>query len=98
MGDLFFDLANFSVNHEFDETTSAVLLEAHFGDVRDERLGALRLMRLHVGLPGGDVGRRAAGRSRSSTSTSGPIRGRHFERLERTAASQPFGEALELIA
>ena len=32
MGDRFFDLANFSINHELDADASAVLLEAYFGD------------------------------------------------------------------
>ena len=37
---------------------------------------------LHVGLPRGDVGRRAARRSRSSTSTSASTPTKHFDRLE----------------
>ena len=45
MGDRFFDLANFSVNHELSEAESAELLRAYFGDVREEDLRALTLMR-----------------------------------------------------
>jgi thiamine kinase-like enzyme len=45
MGDRFFDLANFSINHEFDEASNHALLEAYFGSLRDEDLRALRLMR-----------------------------------------------------
>jgi thiamine kinase-like enzyme len=45
MGDRFFDLANFSVNHELSEGESDLLLVAYFGEVRDEHREHLRLMR-----------------------------------------------------
>ena len=45
MGDRFFDLANFSVNHELSEAESDALLEAYFGEVTDEAREHLRLMR-----------------------------------------------------
>jgi thiamine kinase-like enzyme len=45
MGDRFFDLANFSINHELDDGQSATLLEAYFGEVPTHELEALALMR-----------------------------------------------------
>lgn len=45
MGDRFFDLANFSVNHEFDVEDDRRLLAAYFGEVRESDLAALRMMR-----------------------------------------------------
>jgi len=45
MGDRFFDLANFSVNHELPEAESDALLDAYFGEVTDEAREHLRLMR-----------------------------------------------------
>jgi thiamine kinase-like enzyme len=45
MGDRFFDLANFSVNHELSEEESDTLLEAYFGEARDEDREHLRAMR-----------------------------------------------------
>jgi thiamine kinase-like enzyme len=45
MGDRFFDLANFSVNHELAPTDSDILLQAYFGELRDEHREHLRLMR-----------------------------------------------------
>ena len=45
MGDRFFDLANFSVNHELSEDEGDTLLDAYFGGVTDEAREHLRLMR-----------------------------------------------------
>ena len=45
MGDRFFDLANFSINHELDAAQSEALLAAYFGEVRTPDAQALELMR-----------------------------------------------------
>ncbi len=45
MGDIFFDLANFAVNHHLDEEARNELLAAYFGDVCPADLRALELMR-----------------------------------------------------
>lgn len=45
-GDRFFDLGNFAVNCELDQQQERTFLEAYFGDVREEHLRKLRLMRL----------------------------------------------------
>jgi thiamine kinase-like enzyme len=46
MGDIFFDLANLSVNHGFDDAADRALLEAYFGVVRQRDLARVRLMRV----------------------------------------------------
>jgi thiamine kinase-like enzyme len=46
MGDPFFDLGNFSINHELTEEHDRILLEAYDGEVRDTRLARLTLMRV----------------------------------------------------
>jgi thiamine kinase-like enzyme len=46
LGDRFFDLGNFAVNHQLDEGQERALLEAYFGEVRPEHLRRLQLMRL----------------------------------------------------
>ena len=46
MGDPFFDLGNFSVNHDLTPDEDAILLEAYEGEVRDPRLARLGLMRI----------------------------------------------------
>ena len=45
MGDRFFDLANFSINHELDDAGNEQLLRAYFGRVDPSDMSALRLMR-----------------------------------------------------
>ena len=45
LGDRFFDLANFSVNHQLTEDDDRVLLAAYFGQSTDHDLASLRLMR-----------------------------------------------------
>ncbi len=45
MGDPFFDLGNFSVNHGLTPDEDREVLRAYDGDVRDERLARLTLMR-----------------------------------------------------
>jgi thiamine kinase-like enzyme len=46
MGTVFFDLANFSVNHGFDDATDEALLQEYFGEVTDPRRARLKLMRI----------------------------------------------------
>jgi thiamine kinase-like enzyme len=46
MGDPFFDLGNFSINHELDRDADAVLLEAWAGEVRPADLARITLMRV----------------------------------------------------
>ena len=45
MGDVFFDLANFAVNHDLGEESRRQLLEAYFGELRPADARALELMR-----------------------------------------------------
>jgi thiamine kinase-like enzyme len=46
MGDPFFDLGNFSINHELEPDADALLLEAYAGDVRPAALARITLMRV----------------------------------------------------
>ncbi len=46
MGDPYFDLGNFSINHELSEAEDRILLEAYAGEVRESRLARLTLMRV----------------------------------------------------
>ncbi len=46
LGDRFFDLGNFAVNHQLDEAQERALLREYFGEVREDDLRRLRMMRL----------------------------------------------------
>ncbi|HEY6112628.1 MAG TPA: phosphotransferase [Gaiellaceae bacterium] len=93
MGDRFFDLANFSVNHELDATQSEMLLEAYVGDVRPADVEALELMRFMSDFREAMWGVVQAAVSELDFDFDS-YSAEHFERLERTAASPAFLAAL----
>jgi thiamine kinase-like enzyme len=89
MGDRFFDLANFSINHELDAAQSEALLSAYFGEVRRADLEALELMRFMS-----DFREAMWGVVQSAVSELDfdfeSYASEHFERLRRTAMSPAF--------
>src|SRR5262245_8626222 len=93
MGDRFFDLANFAINHELDEGESATLLAAYFGAARDEDAQALALMRFMS-----DFREAMWGVVQSAVSELDfdfdAYASERFERLRRTAESDAFRGAL----
>jgi len=92
MGDVFFDLANFSINHELDTTAGAALLEAYFGQVRAADIHALELMRFMS-----DFREAMWGVVQTAVSELDydfiAYAAEHFERLGRTAATPEFRAA-----
>ncbi|HZD58533.1 MAG TPA: choline kinase family protein, partial [Anaerolineales bacterium] len=46
MGDAFFDLANFSVNHDFSDEHDRLLLDSYFGEVTAVNWARLKIMRV----------------------------------------------------
>jgi thiamine kinase-like enzyme len=97
MGDRFFDLANFSINHEFDSGTDDELLRAYFGEARDGHRRALRLMRFMSDFREAMWGVVQQAISELDFDFAAYAR-EHFERLERTAAEPRFRAALEEAA
>jgi thiamine kinase-like enzyme len=97
MGDRFFDLANFTVNHELDDDHERLLLDTYFGEVRERDWAHLRVMRFMSDFREAMWGVVQQGISEIEFDFVAYTR-RHFERLERTAASKSFGEALEQVA
>ena len=93
MGDRFFDLANFSINHEFDDAVNAALLEAYVGELRDEDARALRLMRFMSDFREAMWGVVQQGISELDFDFVA-YAAEHFGRLRRTASEQSFQEAL----
>jgi thiamine kinase-like enzyme len=94
MGDRFFDLANFAINHELDQSQSELLLAAYFGEVRTADAQTLELMRFMS-----DFREAMWGVVQSAVSELDfdfdAYAAEHFARLERTAAAPAFVAALE---
>jgi thiamine kinase-like enzyme len=89
MGDKFFDLANFSVNHDFEIEDDGRLLAAYFGKKREADLAALRLMRYMSDFREAMWGVLQSGISELDFDFKG-YASKHFERMERTAADEEF--------
>ena len=93
MGDRFFDLANFSVNHGLDEEGESALLSAYFGETQPRDATHLRLLRFMSDFREAMWGVLQQGVSELDFDFA-EYAGKHFERLRRTAASEPFRAAL----
>ena len=94
MGDVFFDLANFSVNHELLPEEDAALLEAYDrGRPRGDRLARLTLMRIVSDFREAMWGVLQQGISTLEVDFVA-YAGEHFERLLRNASAPAFDRAL----
>ena len=93
MGDRFFDLANFAVNHELDSDAELLFLDAYFGEIRADEVAHMRVMRFMSDFREAMWGVLQQGISELDFDFV-DYAGTHFRRLERTAASRPFREAL----
>ena len=89
MGDRFFDLANFSVNHEFEVEDDRRLLQTYFGEARDADLASLRMMRFMSDFREAMWGVLQSGISELDFDFPA-YAARHFARLEVAAAQLTF--------
>ena len=96
MGDVFFDLANFSVNHELEPDEDDELLRIYFGLRRENDAAALTVMRFMSDFREATWGVLQQRISELDFDFAGYAR-RHFERLERTAAAPRFRAALHTL-
>jgi thiamine kinase-like enzyme len=93
MGDRFFDLANFAVNHDLDADGERLLLEAYFGEAPEAMTAHLRVMRFMSDFREAMWGVLQQGISELDFDFA-DYANRHFERLQRTAESPPFRDAV----
>jgi len=93
MGDPFFDLGNFSVNHGLTPDEDAVVLRAYEGDVRPDRLARLTLMRTMSDFREAMWGVLQQGISTLDVDFVA-YAGEHFERLLANATAPSFERAL----
>src|SRR6476659_4780694 len=97
MGDPFFDLGNFSINHELSDAEDRILLEAYDGRVQPARLARLTLMRVVSDFREAMWGVLQQGVSTLDVDFVAYAAGR-FERLLRNAADARFELALHEVA
>ncbi len=96
MGDRFFDLANFSINHEFDVDDDRRLLRAYFGAEREGDLASLRLMRFMSDFREAMWGVLQSGISELDFDFKG-YAAKHFDRMEATASQPDFARYFESV-
>ncbi len=96
MGDPFFDLANFSVNHELHEEANERLLSEYAGSARADDLDALRLMRFMSDFREAMWGVVQQGISELDFDFA-EYAAQHFARLRKTADDQQFEGALDTV-
>ena len=89
MGNRFFDLANFSVNHGFSVEDDRRLLEAYFGEAREADLAAVRLMRFMSDFREAMWGVLQSGISELDFDFKDYAR-KHFARLEQAQSDKAF--------
>jgi thiamine kinase-like enzyme len=94
MGDRFFDLGNFAVNHQLSEDDEARLLAAYFGRVVSAHHARLRLMRLMSDFREAMWGVLQQAVSELDVDFAA-YAGKHFDRLLAGAADQRFNHWLE---
>ncbi len=99
MGDRFFDLANFSVNHEFGLEQDVVLLASYFDPLgaREEDLASLRLMRFMSDFREAMWGVVQQGISELDVDFVA-YADQHFGRLRRTAEDEEFERWLRTVS
>ena len=97
MGDPFFDLGNFSVNHRLSPAEDELLLAAYEGGVQPQRLARLRLMRVVSDFREGSWGLLQQAISTLDVDFRAYAE-RHFQRLLHNAAVADFERCLELAA
>jgi len=94
MGDVYFDLGNFSRNHDFDESQDAVLLTAYFGQTTPARMARLRLMRIASDMREAMWGLLQSGISRLDFDFGGYAE-KHFARAAEGVGDPRWSEWLE---
>ncbi len=97
MGDPFFDLGNFSINHELTPDQDEILLTAYDGSVRRDRLARLTLMRVVSDMREAMWGVLQQGISTLDVDFVA-YAGEHFDRLLSNASTPAFERALREAA
>jgi thiamine kinase-like enzyme len=93
MGDPYFDLANFAINHELDADGRALLLAAYLGEASEDGMAALELMRFMSDFREA-MWAVVQGVVSDLDFDFAAYASRHFQRMEQTAQDPQFQAAL----
>lgn len=96
MGDRYFDLANLSVNHEFNDDQDDLLLQDYFGEVNDKNWARLKVMRVISDYRESMWGLVQMGISELDFDFRG-YADKHFDRLTGNLEDPNWGKWLEII-
>jgi thiamine kinase-like enzyme len=97
MGDPFFDLANFSTNHDLTEDDDRTLLRAYLGRVRERDFARVRLLRIMSDFREAMWGVVQQG-LRTTDADYVAYAGRFFARLRERASDERYRSWIELLA
>ena len=96
MGDIFFDLGNFAVQHEFTEEQDTILLNAYFGNPTDSQHAHLKLMKIMSDLREAMWARVQRGVSQLDFDYDGYGR-KYFDRFEESTSGNDYANWLRAI-
>jgi thiamine kinase-like enzyme len=97
MGDPYFDLANFSTNHDLSEDDDRTLLRAYLGRVRERDFARVRLLRIMSDFREAMWGVVQQG-LRTTDADYVEYADRFFARLRERASDERYGSWIELLA
>jgi len=96
MGDVFFDLANFAVNHQLNDEQDRVLLTLYFGEATTKKLARLKLMKVMSDFREAMWGMVQQGISTLDFDFRG-YADKHFARMTGSFEDERFGEWIKEI-
>lgn len=96
MGDVFFDLANFAVNHQLNDEQDRLLLTLYFGEATPKRLARLKLMKVMSDFREAMWGMVQQGISTLDFDFRG-YADKHFARMTGSFEDVRFGEWMRMI-
>ena len=96
MGDIFFDLGNFAVQHEFNDEQDEVLLRTYFGEQTDSQRARLKLMKIMSDLREAMWGLVQVGVSKLDFDYAGYVE-RYFDRYEASLSSSEYQRWLKEV-
>lgn len=96
MGDIFFDLGNFAIQHEFNDEQDEVLLQAYFGEPTDAQRAHQKLMKIMSDLREAMWAQVQRGVSKLDFDYEGYGQ-KYFERFEASTTSKDYRDWLHAI-